>query len=119
MPRRGPGAGVLHIENDFHGSGVNRIDSCLFPQSKNQKDGGYSGSHASITITFFTLVKCLKKTRTHTGGQPRSLGFPHKCPRFLDSYYFILALERREGISGQALSAPSPYRCFLFHFLIK
>jgi hypothetical protein len=31
--RRGPGAGSF-IEYNFHGSGVNRIDSCLFLQSR-------------------------------------------------------------------------------------
>ena len=30
VPRRGPKAGVLRIKQDFHGSGVNRIDSCPF-----------------------------------------------------------------------------------------
>ena len=30
VPRRGPEAVVLCREDDFHGSGVNRIDSCLF-----------------------------------------------------------------------------------------
>ena len=34
VPRRGPDAGVLRREDGFHGTGVNRIDSCLFPQSK-------------------------------------------------------------------------------------
>ena len=34
VPRRGHDAGVLRREDDFHGSGVNRIDSCLFPLSK-------------------------------------------------------------------------------------
>jgi hypothetical protein len=33
VPRRSPEAGALFIEYDFHGSGVNRIDSCLFLQS--------------------------------------------------------------------------------------
>jgi len=33
VPRRGPEAGVLRREDDFHASGVNRIDSCLFLQS--------------------------------------------------------------------------------------
>ncbi len=76
MPRRCPGAGVLYIENDFHGSGVNRIDSCLFPQRKNQKNGGYSGTHASITLTFFTLVKCLKKPERTQGVNPATWGSP-------------------------------------------
>ena len=30
VPRRGPEAGVLRIKDDFHGSGVIRIDSTLF-----------------------------------------------------------------------------------------
>ena len=34
MPRRGPEAGFHRIHYDFHGSGVNHIDSCLFLQSK-------------------------------------------------------------------------------------
>ena len=33
VPRRGPEVGFLHIKDDFHGLGVNRIDSCLFLQS--------------------------------------------------------------------------------------
>jgi hypothetical protein len=33
MHRRGPEAGVLRRENDFHGSGVNRIDSTQFLHS--------------------------------------------------------------------------------------
>ena len=76
MPRRGPGAGVLHIENDFHCSGVNQIASCLFSWRKNQKDGGYSGTHASITITFFNLVKCLKKPEHTPGVNPEPLRSP-------------------------------------------
>ncbi len=32
MPRRGFKEGVLRREDDFHGMGVNRIDSCLFLQ---------------------------------------------------------------------------------------
>ena len=34
VPRRGPEAGFHRIHYDFHGSGVNSIDSCLFLQSK-------------------------------------------------------------------------------------
>ena len=34
MPRRGPEAGFHRIHYDFHGSGVNPIDSCLFLQRK-------------------------------------------------------------------------------------
>ena len=34
MPRRGPEAGILRRENDFHDSGVNRIDSYAFLQSR-------------------------------------------------------------------------------------
>jgi len=30
VPLRGPGAGFHRIHYDFHGSGVNPIDSCLF-----------------------------------------------------------------------------------------
>ena len=33
VPRKGPEAGVLRRENNFHDSGVSRIDSCLFLQS--------------------------------------------------------------------------------------
>jgi len=33
MHRRGPEAGALRRENDFHGSGVNRIDSSQFLHS--------------------------------------------------------------------------------------
>jgi hypothetical protein len=33
MPRRGPETGDLRIQDDFHDSGVNRIDSCLFLQN--------------------------------------------------------------------------------------
>jgi hypothetical protein len=33
VPLRYPEAGVPRMEDDFHGSGVNRIDSCLFLQS--------------------------------------------------------------------------------------
>jgi len=33
VPRRGPEAGVLRIFCDFHGSGLNQIDSCLVLQS--------------------------------------------------------------------------------------
>jgi hypothetical protein len=80
MFRRRPEAGVLYIENDFHGSGVNRIDSCLFSRRKNQKDGGYSYTHASITITFFTLVKCLKNPNAHRGSTPQ-LCVPPQMPR--------------------------------------
>ena len=32
VPRRGPEAGFHRIHHDFHGSGVNPIDSCLFLQ---------------------------------------------------------------------------------------
>jgi len=35
VPRRGPEAGLHRIHYDFHGSGVNHIDSCLFLQSFN------------------------------------------------------------------------------------
>ena len=34
MPLRGPEAGVIHIQYDFHCSAVKRIDSCLFLQSQ-------------------------------------------------------------------------------------
>ena len=34
VSRRGPEAGVFRIEDDFHGSRVNRIDSCLFIHSR-------------------------------------------------------------------------------------
>ena len=34
VPRRGPEAGFHRIHYDFHGSGVNPIDSCLFLQSR-------------------------------------------------------------------------------------
>ena len=34
VPRRGPEAGFHRIHYDFHGSGVNHIDSCLFLQSQ-------------------------------------------------------------------------------------
>ena len=34
VPQRGPEAGFHRIHYDFHGSGVNPIDSCLFLQSK-------------------------------------------------------------------------------------
>ena len=33
VPRRGPEAGDLRIQDDFHDSGVNRIGSCLFLQN--------------------------------------------------------------------------------------
>ncbi len=34
VPRRGHEAVVLRRENNFHGSGVSRINSCLFLQSR-------------------------------------------------------------------------------------
>ena len=34
VPRRGPEAGFHRIHYDFHGSGMNSIDSCLFLQSR-------------------------------------------------------------------------------------
>jgi len=34
VPLRGPEAGVLRIQEDVHGPGVNRIDSYLFPESR-------------------------------------------------------------------------------------
>jgi hypothetical protein len=33
VPRKGPEAGVRRRENNFHGSGLSRIDSCLFLHS--------------------------------------------------------------------------------------
>ena len=33
VPLRGPEAGFHRIHYDFHGSGVNHLDSCLFFQS--------------------------------------------------------------------------------------
>jgi hypothetical protein len=33
VPRRGPEAGFNRIHYDFHGSGMNHIDSCPFLQS--------------------------------------------------------------------------------------
>ncbi len=34
VPRRGPEAGFHRIHYDFHGSGVDHIDSCLYLQSR-------------------------------------------------------------------------------------
>ena len=34
VPRRGPEAGFHRVYYDFHGSGVNPIDSCLFLQKR-------------------------------------------------------------------------------------
>ena len=47
MPQRDLEAGVLRREDDFHGSGVNQIDSCLFLQSSNL------GLHRSWTFLLF------------------------------------------------------------------
>ena len=38
MPQRGPEAGFHRIHYDFHGSGVNPIDSGLFLQSRKNEN---------------------------------------------------------------------------------
>jgi hypothetical protein len=50
VPRRGPEAGVLCIEDNFHGTDVNRIASCLFQQStRNYCYNGHPPFHARRT----------------------------------------------------------------------
>jgi hypothetical protein len=41
VPRIGPEPGVLRINCDFHGSVVNRIDLCLFLQSRKRYDNHF------------------------------------------------------------------------------
>jgi len=47
LSRRGLEAGFIRIEDDFHGVGVNKIDSYLFLQSRNL------GLHPSWTVFIF------------------------------------------------------------------
>ena len=49
VPQRDLEAGVLRREDDFHESGVNQIDSCLFLQSSNL------GRHRSWTFLHFYI----------------------------------------------------------------
>ena len=56
MPRRGPEAGILRRENDFHDSGVNRIDLCAFQQSRiivaiNKILGSHQGNLKHVQTT--------------------------------------------------------------------
>ena len=81
-------------------------------EEKSKRWGLFRYSRFNNYHNFFYSGEVFKKTRTHTGGHSRSFAFPHKCPRFLDRYYVILALERRDDKGGQALPPPSPYRCF-------
>ena len=56
MPRRGPEAGVLRIEDDLHGSGVNRIDSYLFLQSRKRYDNHFFSKKVSYKNTATAIV---------------------------------------------------------------
>ena len=55
MPQRDLEAGVLRKEDDFHGSGLNQIDSCLFLQSSNL------GLCRMLDLSAFFIIK----TQTH------------------------------------------------------
>ncbi len=119
MFRRSPEAGVLYIENDFHGSGVNRIDSCLsFPEEKSKRWGLFRYSCFNNHHIFYSGEVSKKPERTLVG-EPAALRSPTNAQGSWTGSIVILTLERRDGIGGQALSTPSPYRCFLFHFLIN
>ena len=63
MPQRDPEAGVLRREDDFHGSGVNQIDSCLFLQSSNL------GRHRQLDLFTFFFIKIYAHYRN--GGSQR------------------------------------------------
>ena len=57
VPRRGPEAGFHRIHYDFHGLGVNPIDSCLFLQSKkNEKNKRNYSSFFSGRLKVSTSV---------------------------------------------------------------
>ena len=112
MFRRSPEVGVLYIENDFHGSGVNRIDSCLFSRKEKLKRWGlFRYSRFNIHHIFYSGEVFEKPMYTWGYSQ---FYVPPQMPRVPGRYYVILTLERRDGIGGQALSTPLPTGAFYF-----